>query len=46
MEREIGVALIGQRFMGRAHANADVKVVPFFDPPVRPVLRVACGRDE
>jgi len=46
MEREIEVALIGQRFMGRAHANAYVKVVPFFDPPVRPVLRVACGRDE
>lgn len=39
------MALIGQRFMGRAHANAYLKVVPFFDPPLTPVLRVACGRD-
>ena len=46
MGREIGVALIGQRFMGRAHANAYLKVVPFFDPPLKPVLRVVCGRDE
>ncbi len=45
MVRDIGVALIGQRFMGRAHANAYLKVVPFFDPPLKPVLRVACGRD-
>ncbi len=46
MGREIGVALIGQRFMGRAHANAYLKVVPFFHPPLKPVLRVVCGRDE
>ncbi len=46
MGQEIGVALIGQRFMGRAHANAYLKVVPFFDPPLKPVLQVACGRDE
>ncbi len=46
MGRGIGVALIGQRFMGRAHANAYLKVVPFFDPPLKPVLRVVCGRDE
>jgi predicted dehydrogenase len=46
MGRAVRVALVGQRFMGRAHANAYMKVVPFFDPPLRPVLQVVCGRDE
>ena len=44
--REIGVTLIGQRFMGRAHANAYRQVRAFFDPPLLPRLVVACGRDE
>ncbi|MGY4706572.1 Gfo/Idh/MocA family protein [Candidatus Bipolaricaulota sp. J31] len=46
MGREVRVALIGQRFMGRAHANAYLKVTPFFDPPLKPALQVVCGRDE
>lgn len=44
--RELGVAVIGTRFMGRAHANAWRQVGAFFDPPVIPRLVVACGRDE
>jgi len=44
--REIGVAVIGTRFMGRAHANAWRQVRAFFDPPLVPHLMVACGRDE
>ena len=46
MINEINVALIGQRFMGRAHANAYRQVRAFFAPPLVPRLRLACGRDE
>ena len=46
MSDEINVALIGQRFMGRAHANAYRQVRAFFDPPLVPRLRLVCGRNE
>jgi predicted dehydrogenase len=44
-KREIGICLIGQKFMGRAHSNAYLKVDKFFDLPVRPVMQTVCGRD-
>jgi len=44
--KEINVAILGHRFMGRAHSNAWSQVTKFFDPPFKPVLKVACGRDE
>jgi len=44
--KEIGVAVIGTRFMGRAHANAFRQARAFFDPPLLPRLVVACGREE
>ncbi len=43
---EIRVAILGHRFMGRAHSNAWSQVSKFFDVPYKPVLKVACGRDE
>ncbi|NLT70664.1 MAG: Gfo/Idh/MocA family oxidoreductase [Verrucomicrobiaceae bacterium] len=43
--KELRIALIGHRFMGRAHSNAWNQVSRFFDPAVKPVLQVACGRD-
>jgi len=45
MTDEINVAIIGSRFMGRAHSNAYRQVKAFFDPPLSPRLRLACGRD-
>lgn len=39
------IALLGHRFMGRAHSNAWRQVSKFFDPPFEPVLQVVCGRD-
>lgn len=45
MTNKINVALIGQRFMGRAHSNAYRQVKAFFDPPITPRLRLACGRN-
>jgi len=44
-DRTLGVALIGQGFMGRAHSNAWRQVRHFFDVPFELDLRVLCGRD-
>ncbi len=43
--KEVGVALIGHRFMGKAHSNAYRQVVPFMSPRLRPRMKVLCGRD-
>lgn len=44
--REIKVALIGTKFMGRAHANAYRQFCAFFPSEVVPVLALACGTTE
>src|SRR5580704_5878155 len=41
----LGVAMIGQGFMGRAHSNAFQQVNRFFDTPYELSRRVICGRD-
>lgn len=43
--KDVNVALIGSRFMGRAHSNAYMKVGKFFDLPNRPVMHTLCARD-
>jgi len=44
---ELGVALIGYKFMGKAHSNAFARVAFFFDDvKAKPVMKVICGRDE
>src|SRR5215203_5043154 len=43
---EIGVGLVGYRFMGRAHSNAYRQVTRFFDVDPAPRMRAICGRDE
>lgn len=45
MAKEINVCLIGQKFMGRAHSNAFLKVGKFFDVPVLPVMHTVCGQN-
>lgn len=44
--KPVNIALIGSRFMGKAHSNAWAKVAQFFDVPFKPVLKVACGVHE
>ena len=39
------IALLGQRFMGRAHSNAWRQVVPFFEPALEPRLEMVCAQD-
>lgn len=46
MARRCNVALIGQRFMGRAHSNAYAQAPHFFDLPVQPVRHTIAARDE
>ena len=43
---EVGVGLVGYRFMGRAHSNAYRQVGRFFDLELSPRMRAICGRDE
>jgi len=45
MPRSLPIALIGQKFMGRAHSNGWGQAPRFFDLPMTPALAVACGRD-
>ncbi|MCU0511401.1 MAG: Gfo/Idh/MocA family oxidoreductase [Anaerolineae bacterium] len=44
-EKTLNVAIIGTRFMGKAHSSAWLNAPRFFDLPARPVLKVACGQD-
>lgn len=44
--KKINIAIIGYKFMGRAHSNAWKKAAMFFDLPFEPVLKVACGRQQ
>jgi predicted dehydrogenase len=43
---EIGVGLVGYKFMGRAHSNAYRQVGRFFDVDPAPRMAAICGRDE
>jgi predicted dehydrogenase len=43
---EIGVGMVGYKFMGRAHSNAYRQVKHFFDVDPVPRMRAICGRDE
>jgi predicted dehydrogenase len=45
MPRPFPVALIGQRFMGRAHSNAWSQVAKFFELELQPVLHTIAARD-
>jgi predicted dehydrogenase len=45
-KKTLNVALIGTKFMGKAHSNAFRQVARFFDDlPAVPVLKVLCGSD-
>jgi predicted dehydrogenase len=43
---EIGIGLVGYKFMGRAHSNAWRQVRHFFDVDPVPRMRAIAGRDE
>jgi predicted dehydrogenase len=43
--KPMNVAIIGTKFMGKAHSNAWTNAPKFFDTPIKPVLKVACATD-
>ncbi len=43
---DIGVGLVGYKFMGKAHSNAYRQVARFFDIEPVPKMAAICGRDE
>ena len=44
---DLNIGIVGYKFMGKAHSNAYHKAAhASFDLPIRPVLKVACGRHE
>ena len=45
MTDQIDVALVGSKFMGRAHSNAWLNVGRFFDVDPLPVMRTVVGRN-
>jgi predicted dehydrogenase len=45
MTKPLYAALIGQKFMGRAHSNAWRQVSQFFDLPLEPVMHTVAGRN-
>jgi predicted dehydrogenase len=42
---EINIALLGYKFMGKAHSNAYRQVSHFFPGKLTPRMKVICGRD-
>jgi predicted dehydrogenase len=45
MTGDINVALLGTKFMGRAHSNAWLNVAKFFDVDPRPTMHTVVGRN-
>src|SRR6478752_4702808 len=41
----INIALLGSKFMGRAHSNAWLNVAKFFDVDPRPTMHTVVGRN-
>jgi predicted dehydrogenase len=44
--KQLNIAMIGYKFMGKAHSNAWRQVGRFFETPFAPVMKVICGRNE
>lgn len=45
MAKTVNVALIGTKFMGKAHSNGFLQAPRFFDMKTKPVMKVICGHD-
>jgi len=45
MTAQINIALIGSKFMGRAHSNAWLNVAKFFDCDPVPMMHTVAGRN-
>lgn len=43
--KQLPIALLGSKFMGRAHSNAWLSAATFFDLPLEPTMAVVAARD-
>lgn len=43
--KPVNVAIIGTKFMGKAHSNAWSSAPKFFNLELKPILKIACGQD-
>ncbi|MHC5113399.1 MAG: Gfo/Idh/MocA family protein [Planctomycetota bacterium] len=46
MSKDVRIAMLGSKFMGRAHSNAWMSVNKFFALPCHAVMHSVCARDE
>jgi putative heme iron utilization protein len=46
MNKKVNIAIIGHKFMGRAHSNGWKQASNFFNLEAEPILKIACGRNE
>jgi len=44
--KTLNVAILGTKFMGKAHSNAWLNSPRFFEMGIKPVLKMACGQNE
>ena len=44
--KKLNIAMIGHRFMGKAHSNAYLNAGKFFDLKAEPIRKIVCGRSE
>jgi len=45
MKPKVNIAILGTKFMGKAHSNGWLQAPKFFDLPYEPVLKMVCARD-
>ena len=45
MKPKINIAILGTKFMGKAHSNGWLQAPKFFNLPYEPVLKMVCARD-
>lgn len=45
-KKQVGIGMVGYKFMGKVHSNAYRQVPYFFDLETEPVLEAICGRNE
>ena len=44
--KQLNIGVVGYGFMGRTHSNGYSQAPHFFNLGRKPVLKVACGRDQ
>ena len=44
--KNLNIALVGSKFMGRTHSNAYLNVAKFFKLPLNPIMHTIAARDE